>query len=111
MCLESAVMTPDNLCEEAPTFWNHTFRKSLNGKSSRKSDSTLFSDDKYWDPVDVPSLNVEPIYEQSSIDVCQPSNLMSNFDSTSWIIQRPEMDFLLHNISLRACFIHPYDDG
>ncbi|GBL62173.1 hypothetical protein AVEN_208129-1 [Araneus ventricosus] len=32
----------DTLCEEAPSCWNYTFRRSLNGKSSRKSDITSF---------------------------------------------------------------------
>ncbi|GBM76108.1 hypothetical protein AVEN_18942-1 [Araneus ventricosus] len=37
--------TLDTLCGGAPSCWNHTFRRSLNGKSSRKSDITplLFS--------------------------------------------------------------------
>ncbi|GBM97427.1 hypothetical protein AVEN_22181-1 [Araneus ventricosus] len=34
--------TLDTLCGEAPSCWNHTFRRSLNGKSSRKSDITSF---------------------------------------------------------------------
>ncbi|GBO40157.1 hypothetical protein AVEN_254208-1 [Araneus ventricosus] len=32
----------DTLCGGAPSCWNHTFRRSLNGKSSRKSDITSF---------------------------------------------------------------------
>ncbi|GBM41507.1 hypothetical protein AVEN_265727-1 [Araneus ventricosus] len=47
--------TPDTLCGGAPSCWNHTFRKSLNGKSSRKSDVTSFRSFKYLDPVHVPS--------------------------------------------------------
>ncbi|GBM56165.1 hypothetical protein AVEN_85328-1 [Araneus ventricosus] len=34
--------TLDTLCGEAPSCWNHTFGRSLNGKSSRKSDITSF---------------------------------------------------------------------
>ncbi|GBN40252.1 hypothetical protein AVEN_106827-1 [Araneus ventricosus] len=34
--------TLDILCGRAPSCWNHTFRRSLNGKSSRKSDITSF---------------------------------------------------------------------
>ncbi|GBN42418.1 hypothetical protein AVEN_123103-1 [Araneus ventricosus] len=34
--------TLDALCGVAPPCWNHTFRRSLNGKSSRKSDITSF---------------------------------------------------------------------
>ncbi|GBO02620.1 hypothetical protein AVEN_71588-1 [Araneus ventricosus] len=32
----------DTLCGGAPLCWNRTFRRSLNGKSSRKSDITSF---------------------------------------------------------------------
>ncbi|GBM48551.1 hypothetical protein AVEN_184570-1 [Araneus ventricosus] len=37
--------TLDTVCGGAPSCWNHTFQRSLNGKSSRKSDimSFLFS--------------------------------------------------------------------
>ncbi|GBL89393.1 hypothetical protein AVEN_225905-1 [Araneus ventricosus] len=34
--------TLDTLCGGEPSCWNHTFRRSLNGKSSRKSDITSF---------------------------------------------------------------------
>ncbi|GBM23260.1 hypothetical protein AVEN_25996-1 [Araneus ventricosus] len=34
--------TLDTLCGGAPSCWNHTFLRSLNGKSSRKSDITSF---------------------------------------------------------------------
>ncbi|GBM47863.1 hypothetical protein AVEN_91846-1 [Araneus ventricosus] len=34
--------TLDTLWGGAPSCWNHTFRRSLNGKSSRKSDITSF---------------------------------------------------------------------
>ncbi|GBM66041.1 hypothetical protein AVEN_39593-1 [Araneus ventricosus] len=34
--------TLDTLCGGAPSCWNHTFRRSLNGKFCRKSDITSF---------------------------------------------------------------------
>ncbi|GBM43828.1 hypothetical protein AVEN_166225-1 [Araneus ventricosus] len=34
--------TLDKLYGGAPSCWNHTFRRSLNGKSSRKADITSF---------------------------------------------------------------------
>ncbi|GBO14223.1 hypothetical protein AVEN_16893-1 [Araneus ventricosus] len=34
--------TLDTLCGGAPSCWNYVFRRSLNGKSSRKSDKTSF---------------------------------------------------------------------
>ncbi|GBN09392.1 hypothetical protein AVEN_63444-1 [Araneus ventricosus] len=34
--------TLDTLCGGAPSCWNHTLRRSLNGKSPRKSDITSF---------------------------------------------------------------------
>ncbi|GBN21391.1 hypothetical protein AVEN_20100-1 [Araneus ventricosus] len=53
----------------------------------------------------------QSVFENSAPAIYRPAYFMSNFDSTSRIIQRPEIVVLLivYSITRRTCLIRPYD--
>ncbi|GFV52094.1 hypothetical protein TNCV_1324471 [Trichonephila clavipes] len=69
----------------APSCWNHTFGRSLSDKT-RKLDNMSFSNDKYPDLL-VKYLPDQFAFKCCASDIYGPMILMSNFCSTSRIIQ------------------------
>ncbi|GFU99084.1 hypothetical protein TNCV_1227981 [Trichonephila clavipes] len=92
-------VTRDTICGEVPSCWDHVFRRSLNGKSSRKLDSAPFSKDECLDPVNKLWENVK---DDERFGRPQTSRTAENIEKVSAAVCKKRIQTIAESIGISS---------